>query len=82
MHLVLVQPLHLYIKHRLGVDLDAKGGPNAVSQPLLVRLLDGGPFLPELGIVSIFQKALESLSHSDLGILRVSVMRAERPGLH
>ena len=56
-----MQPLHLHIEHRLGIDLDAKGGPNVVSQPLLVRLLDGGPFLLELGIVGVFQKALEFL---------------------
>ena len=51
----------MHVEHRLGVDLDAKGGLNVVSQPLLVRLLDGGPLLLELGIFGIFKKTLEFL---------------------
>ena len=51
----------MYVEHRLGIDLDAKGGLNVVSQPLFVCLLDGGPFLLEFGIVGILQKTLELL---------------------
>jgi len=56
-----VQSLYLHIEHRLGVNLDAKGSLNVVSQPLLVRLLDSGPLLLEFWIVGVFQKALEFL---------------------
>ena len=56
-----MQPLHLHIEHRLGIDLDAEGGLNIVSQPLFVRLFDGGPLLLELGVVSVFQKTLKFL---------------------
>ena len=51
----------MYIEHRLGIDLDAKGGLNIVSQPLLVRLLDGCPLLLEFWVVSVFQETLELL---------------------
>ena len=51
----------MHVEHRLGVNLDAKGRPNVVSQPLLVRLLDDSPLLLELGIFCIFQKTLEFL---------------------
>jgi len=56
-----VQPLHLHVEHRLGINLGAKSGLDVVSQPLLIRLLDGGPLLLELGIVGVFQKTLEFL---------------------
>ena len=56
-----MQPLHLHIEHRLGINLDAKGCLNIVSQPLFVRLLDGSPLLLELGIFGVFQKTLEFL---------------------
>ena len=51
----------MHIEHRFAVDLDAKGGLNIVSQPLFVRLFDGGPLLLEFGIVSVFQKTLQLL---------------------
>jgi len=51
----------VHVEHRLGIDLDAKGGLNIVSQPLLVRLLDDGPLLLELGIIGVFEKTLEFL---------------------
>ena len=51
----------MHIEHRLGINLDAKGRPNVVSQPLLVRLLDDGPLLLEQGIFGVFQKTLEFL---------------------
>ena len=51
----------MHIEHRLGVDLDAEGGLNMVSQPLFVRLLDGGPLFLELGIVGVFQKTFQLL---------------------
>ena len=51
----------MHVEHRLGIDLDAKGGLNIVSQPLLVRLLDDGPLLLELGIIGVFEKTLEFL---------------------
>ena len=56
-----MQPLHLHIEHCLGIDLDAEGSLNVMSQPFLVRLLDSGPLLLELGIVSVFQETLEFL---------------------
>ena len=56
-----MQPLHLHIEHRLGVDLHTQGGLNVLSQPLLVRLLDSGPFLLEQGVLSVFEKALKFL---------------------
>lgn len=56
-----MQPLHLYVEHRLGVDLDTQCCLNVLSQPLLVRLLDSGPFLLELGIICVFEETLEFL---------------------
>ena len=49
----------MHIEHRFGINLDAKGGLNVVSQPLFVRLLDNCPLLLELGVIGVFQKALE-----------------------
>ena len=56
-----MQPLYVHVEHCLGVNLYAEGRSNVVSQPLLVRLLDDGPLLLELGIFGIFQKTLEFL---------------------
>ena len=62
----------MHVEHRLSVDLDTQGGFDVVSQPLLVCLLDSGPFLLELRIFGVFDKALkflEILEPLDLGNL-------------
>ena len=65
-----MQPLHLHVEHRLCVDLGTQGGLNVLSQPFLVRLLDGSPFLLEFGIIGVFEKTgkfLEVLEPLGLG---------------
>ena len=56
-----MQPLHMHVEHSLGVDLDTERRFNVVSQPLLVRLLDCGPFLLEFGVVGVFEETLNLL---------------------
>lgn len=51
----------MHVKHRLGIDLDTKGGLNVVSQPLLVRLLHSGPFLLEQEVIGMFEETFKLL---------------------
>lgn len=57
--LVLVQPLDLYVEHRLRVDLEAERGLDIVREALLVALLDGDPLLLEARVIDILEQTLE-----------------------